>query len=179
MFSWNWYAVKDGDARAYYLMTHHYTFHPYKDGRRSNLANRNRHLICGPGEKLVLITVTCDALFIWRKFEDDSGQVGVNCAVFRNEGEILSSSLILEAEQLAWLKWPGERLYTYVNPRKIRTGKPRTGRPFPGKCFIKAGWTDAGLTKEKKLIILEKYPFELAGCLAVKAAVEGSNAHSN
>lgn len=158
MFGGNWYAVKDGDPRAYDLMTRHYSFHRYQDGRRSNLANRNRHLICGPGEKLVLITVNCDALFIWRKFIDDSGQTGVNCAVFRNEGAILSSSLILEAEQLAWQKWPGERLYTYVDPSKVRTGKPQTGKPFPGKCFIKAGWVGVGDTKAKKLIILEKLP---------------------
>jgi hypothetical protein len=31
----------------------------------------------------------------------------VNCAVFRNEGPVLSSDLILEAEELAWGRWPG------------------------------------------------------------------------
>jgi hypothetical protein len=30
-------------------------------------------------------TGDADALFVWRKFIDDSGQQGVNCAVFRNE----------------------------------------------------------------------------------------------
>ena len=82
---------------------------------------------------MVLMTLDCDALFVWRKFIDDSGERGVNCAVFRNEGPILSSTLILEAEQLAWGRWPGERLYTYVDARKIRSTNP-------GYCFLMAGW---------------------------------------
>jgi hypothetical protein len=43
-----------------------------------------------------------------------AGQRGVNCAVFRNESSVLSSELIREACGLAWTRWPGERLYTYV-----------------------------------------------------------------
>ncbi len=97
-----WFGVKDGDPRAYALMKRHYSFQPYKDGRRQNPGNPNRRLFVGPGQKMVLLTVDCDALFVWRKFIDKSGQQGVNCAVFRNESDHLSSELILEAEQLAW-----------------------------------------------------------------------------
>jgi len=121
-----WFAIKDGDARGRALIRRHYSARHYRD-------NRNPRLYVGPGEKMVLLTVDCKALFIWRKFISDDGQTGVNCACFRNEGQELSSSLILEAEQLAWGRWPGERLYTYVNPRKIASVNP-------GYCFKRANW---------------------------------------
>lgn len=97
------------------------------------------------------------ALCAWRKFIDDSGQEGVNCAIFRNEGPHLSSELILEAEELAWRKWSYHRLYTYINPRKIISANP-------GYCFKIAGWINARNSKGKILltksgkIILEKLP---------------------
>lgn len=140
----NWYSVKDGDAMARGLFNRHYSRHFYKD-------NRNSKLFVGPGAKMVLMTCDGTALFVWRKFKSANGQQGVNCAIFRNEGRILSSELILEAEQLAWSRWPDERLYTYVAPKKIQSSNP-------GYCFIKAGWTRCGITKVNKLVILEKQP---------------------
>ena len=97
---------------------------------------------------MVLLTQENNALFVWKKFIDASGQQGVNCAVFRNEGTIKSSALIEEAVELAQRRWPGERLYTYVNAKKIRSTNP-------GYCFIKAGWKKYGLTKGG-LVILER-----------------------
>ncbi len=91
------------------------------------------------------------ALFVWRKFISDDGQTGVNCAVFRNESPTLSSRLILDAETVAWTDWPGQRLYTYVDPNKIRSTNP-------GACFIAAGWRRCGVTKKRGLVILEKTP---------------------
>lgn len=128
MFDNSWYAIKDGDARAYALFSRHYSFHTYRDNRRQ-LDRR----IVGPGEHLVLMTPDCRALFVWKKFVDPSGQEGIYCSVFRNEGPQLSSKLILEAEALAWEKWPGERLYTYVDADKVKSN-------VPGWCFIRAGW---------------------------------------
>ena len=122
----NWFAVKDGDPTARNIFSRHYSRYLYADGRKPKL-------FVGPGEKMVLLTTDGTALFVWRKFIDDSGQQGVNCAVFRNEGNILSSSLILEAEQIAWKRWPGERLYTYVAPKKIKSTNP-------GYCFLQARW---------------------------------------
>ena len=139
-----WLTVKDGDARARDIFNRHYSRRHYKDGRRPKL-------FVGPGEKMVLLTMECDALFVWRKFKSDDGQIGINCAIFRNESRRLSSELILEAEKLAWMRWPGERLYTYVAPDKIRSINP-------GACFKKAGWKRCGVTKVNKLVILEKYP---------------------
>lgn len=86
---------------------------------------------------------------MWRKFRDDSGQTGVNCSVFRNEGPHLSSYLILEAEKFAQKRWPNERFYTYINADKINSENP-------GFCFKMAGWSLCGKTKINKLLILEK-----------------------
>ena len=60
-----WLPAKDGDPRAFDLMRRHYSFQAYADGRRQNLNYRNRHLIVGPGEKMVLLTVDCSALWEW------------------------------------------------------------------------------------------------------------------
>jgi hypothetical protein len=95
---------------------------------------------------MVLLTPGGDALFIWRKFKDDSGQQGVNCAAFRNESELLSSDLITEAMGLAWVRWPGQRLYTYIDPKRVRSTNP-------GYCFLAAGWHKWGTTKNGKLIL--------------------------
>ena len=149
MFDDSWCTVKDGDPRAFALMRRHYSYQDYKDNRRRDLSYRNRCLFVGPGEKMVLMTPDCKALFVWRKFQDDSGQEGVSCAAFRNEGKRLSSELIQEAVELAWLRWPGERLYTYVDPRKIQSSNP-------GYCYQKAGWRKCGETKVNKLIVLER-----------------------
>jgi hypothetical protein len=105
----HWLETRDGDVRAAALYRRHYSCYPYADGRRDNPRYRNRNLIMGPGEKLLLITEAGDALFGWRRFIDRSGQQGVNCSVFRNESPILSSSLILEAEGIAWQQAAGSR----------------------------------------------------------------------
>lgn len=89
-----------------------------------------------------------DSYAAWRKFKDDSGQEGVNCAAFRNESEQRASDLILAAEVEARTRWPTERFYTYVNPAKVRSRNP-------GYCFVCAGWRKCGTTKGG-LLIFEK-----------------------
>ncbi len=148
MIEGHWLSVKDGDPAVFALYKRHYSYHQYKDNRRK--VARNRKLIMGPGEKMILITRQLNALFGWRKFKDDSGQTGVNCSVFRNESEVLSSLLILEAEQLAWNRWPGERLYTYVDGHAVQGD---------GCCFKKAGWKKLNKRTKGGKIILEKLPF--------------------
>src|SRR5579862_3376098 len=133
----HWGLSKDGDPYGLQLYERHYSSRVYHDGRR--------RIFIGPGEKMVLLTPEADALFVWRKFLDDSGQRGVNCAVFRNEGKHRSSDLIREAMQVAWKRWPGERLYTFVNPAAIRSRNP-------GYCFKVAGWHLCGTTKGGLLI---------------------------
>lgn len=149
----NWIGVSDADDRARGLFDRHYSRHRYKDGRKPLK-------FTGPGETMVLMTINCMALFVWRRFIE-SGQEkpnGVNCAVFRNETPILSSDLITEADDMAWGRWTGERLYTYVSSKDIRS-------THPGYCFLQSGWDyvrDAKgkpmLTKKRGLHILEIYP---------------------
>ena len=150
----HWVRTKDADPDCRDIYRRHYSRRVYKDGR-------DPAKFVGPGEYIVLVTPNLDALFVWRKFIDDAipKQKGVNCSVFRNEGPTLSSKLILEAEGFAWEKWKGERLYTYVDPKKTRRKRD------PGRCFRKAGWKPCGTTRGG-LVILEK---TCAGTCTVEA----------
>lgn len=139
-----WIPVKDGDSRALALYQRHYSYRPYADGR-------NPKLFVGPGKKIVLLSPQCDALFVWRHFHNDDGNVGTCCSVFRNESSMLSSLMILDAERIllnAWHKIYTHRLYTYVNPQSVKGSNP-------GFCFLKAGWRKCGMS-QKGLVILEK-----------------------
>lgn len=137
-----WVQVKDGNKIALSIFQRHYSRYKYKDGRRPQL-------FVGPGQKVVLLGKNNDALFVWRKFKSADGQQGVNCAVFRNESPLLSSRLLAQAEVIAGSRWPGERFYTYVNPTKVKS-------PNPGYCFKVNGWRQCGVSKKRRLIILEK-----------------------
>ncbi len=136
----NWILGQDGEPELKALYNRHYSKRHYKDGRTPKK-------FCGPGEIIVLTLPNRKALFVWRKFIDDSGQKGINCAVFRNESEIQSSDLIREACAIANKCWPGTRLYTYVRPEAIKSRNP-------GYCFICAGWKRCGRTAGG-LVILE------------------------
>ena len=135
-----WFLTKDGDRSCLELYERHYSCYKYKDGRR-------RLQFVGPGETITLRTGDADAMFVWRKFIDDSGQQGVNCAVFRNESEHRSSELIRQADAIADHVWPSERHYTFVNKKAVRSTNP-------GFCFVAAGWRRCGMTKGG-LIVLE------------------------
>lgn len=136
-----WRRIRDGHPRGLELYERHYSARP----------NRKSKQFIGPGESLALLTNDETALFVWwkQKYRADR-QIGVNCAVFRNENPLhLSSSLILQAEVLARARWPNERLFTFVNASKVDSVNP-------GYCFKKAGWVACGLTT-KGLLILEKH----------------------
>lgn len=139
-----WWLTKDGDQDCLELYERHYSCYQYKDGRE-------RKLFVGPGEKLVLRTVKADALFAWRKFKDDSGQIGINCAVFRNESKHQSSELIRQADRIADVIWPNSRHYTYVRAEAVRSANP-------GFCFLKAGWTRMKKRTGSGLMIFERQP---------------------
>ena len=142
--------VRDGDARARALYLRHYS-------HRSHAVAHPQGKFAGPGEHLMLLTVTCDALFLWRRerYRRDA-QTGINCAIFRNEGAVLSSDLVREADDLAWRRWPGERLFTFVNADRIRSTNP-------GACFRKAGWRRLPESTKGGLVILERLPADWQG----------------
>lgn len=137
----HWFLSRDGDSEAKALFDRHYSRRHYRDGREPKI-------FVGPGEKQVLVNEDCSALFVWRNFICDvvPKQEGVNCAVFRNESGVLSSTLIKEACAVAWTRWPDQRLWTLVDSRRIRSSNP-------GYCFIKAGWSRICLSKTGKIIL--------------------------
>ena len=137
----HWIVGQDGEKELRAFYNKHYSAYEYKDGRKPKK-------FVGPGEYIALTLPDRLALFVWRKFIDDSGQKGINCSIFRNESNILSSDLIREADAIADFCWPGERHYTYVRAAAVKSENP-------GWCFICAGWNRCGFTKGR-LIILER-----------------------
>ena len=150
----NWYGVSKRDPRVVGLYARHYSSTKNNKG----IAEWLSFGITSPGAVIVLLTSDASALFVWLKQKYHSNdQSGVNCAVFRNEGNILSSVLIQEAETFAWAKWAGERLFTYVDPGAVNSRNP-------GYCFKMAGWelvrqaNNQPLKTARGLLVFEKLP---------------------
>ena len=132
----NWFGVLDGDPRAVALYRRHYSC-------RDPKIDYVRYGFSGKGESMVLLTIDCLALWCWREVE----MGGIYCSIFRNEGDVLSSELVKEADQLAWQRWDESRHFTHVNPREVKGD---------GKCFKAAGWRRLKeRTKKLHLITLE------------------------
>ena len=116
-----WIEVRDGNDTVRAIFDRHYSRYFYADGRKPKI-------FVGPGEKMVLLSADADAICVWRKFISLDDQDGVNCAVFRREGGDVASRQLAAARALAWQRWPGARLYTYVDPLGV-TPTWRAGRP--------------------------------------------------
>lgn len=156
-----WLHGRDGNETAAALYDRHYSRNPKAKGDSR---------IAGPGEKIVLLTPCARALFVWRKFiskDPTAGPLDINCAIFRNEGAGLSSDLIRAAMPIAWDRWGPQRLYTYVNSRRVASANP-------GYCFKQAGWRVCGVTKTRKLLILEAFPMENAECTCAPMTEAGA-----
>lgn len=137
----HWFLTRDGDPYGFEISRRHYSARHYQD-------NRLHRLFVGPGRKLVLLSADGAALFVWRYFIDDTQpkQEGFSCALFRNESDCLSSTLIREAVEVVFKQWGENRCYTLVNPAKIRSTNP-------GCCFLKAGWRRCAVSKTGKTIL--------------------------
>lgn len=148
----DWIEVKDGNDAGRALFREHYT---YQHGGKEE--SDRPLLYVGPGFKLVLVTPDAQAICAWRwsKLRAD-GQTGIECCIFRREAGDVASSMLGRARELVWLRWPGQRLFTFVDPREVRPTW-RAGRPTWGHCFYQDGWVFEGLTK-KRLHILARYP---------------------
>jgi len=142
----HWATVHDGDSRALAIFKRHYSYR-----RRAHGQARGSPTFVGQGEKMVLLTLDVSALFVWQRstVERRDEQKGIRCSVFRNEGSLLSSSLIEEACQLAWARWPKQRFFTYVWDSKVKSVNP-------GYCFKMAGFKPCGRNKDGRLTILER-----------------------
>ena len=142
-----WLPVRQTDPRAIALYRRHYS------SRGLPAADYRRYGIAGPGETLTLLTPLANALWLWRRHIDDSGQRGACCAIFRTESTtVLASRLVHAACAIAWHRWPGQRLYTYVDPRHLPKGSN------PGYCFLVAGWTRLPGRTLGGLHVLERLP---------------------
>ncbi len=116
-----------------------------------------------PGETMVLLGADCQAVWGWSRSTVPryDRQEGVACTVFRNESAERSSDLVREASALAWQRWPGQRLFTYVDPTMIASANP-------GYCFKQAGWAhvrDAAgrpTRSRRGLLLLECVPHDAA-----------------
>lgn len=115
------------------------------------------HQFMPPGRTIVLRDNEGTVVFgwLWQEKRDD-GQEGYNCSIFRNESIRRASDVILEAERFAIKEWGPNRMFTYIDPKKVK--KSRT----PGRCFLKAGWRYVLDSSGKKyrspngLLLLEK-----------------------
>lgn len=136
-----WLVSYDGNFTARQLADRHYS-----------RETRGSKQFVGAGEKIVLLSPDGKAVFAWLRSKPEyrlDHIDGVNCTIFRNESPVLSSKLILEAEKFARQRWPGLKLFTYVNKEKVQSKNP-------GWCFMKAGWRLAGQNKSGKLRLLFK-----------------------
>jgi hypothetical protein len=151
-----WLTAADADPRAVALYRRHYSFQLAQ--RKAKRGRAKSFAFIGPGEKMVLLTRDCDALFAWLRplVERKDGQQGVCCTVFRNESALRASDLIREADDLAWARWPSEqRHFTFVHPGEVAS-------EVPGYCFRRAGWKRCGVSKAGLLIFERVSARELA-----------------
>jgi hypothetical protein len=79
------------------------------------------------------------------------------CSAFRNEGQVLSSELIvaaIAATRFFWPVPPSLGMVTFVNADKVRRKRD------PGRCFLRAGFHRVGMTAGG-LIALQLLPDEM------------------
>jgi len=103
----------------------------------------------GSGRKIILRDASGLILFVWLWCDPElrmDREVGYNCAIFRNETDRRSSEVIVEAEAIACEVWGPHRLFTYVDPARIRSVNP-------GYCFKCAGWRFVRLSASGKHLL--------------------------
>jgi hypothetical protein len=137
------------------------------DPRTANLADRhyNRRKVGSPqfmppGQTLILLSHDEQAVFGWWRPHPASGIPSINgldgwtCTIFRNESPVLSSLLILDAEQALYATGTDigpDGLLTYVWDSRVRSSNP-------GSCFKHAGWSVKGRSADGRKTLLWKEP---------------------
>src|SRR4051794_37671396 len=81
MIDGHWLAVKRTDPRAFAIYQRHYSAEKNRKYRQRGNTN-----VTGPAATMVLLHQCGRALFVWIRntVQRWDGQVGINCAVFRN-----------------------------------------------------------------------------------------------
>ena len=137
--------IADGEPGLRGIVDQHYSARHYRDGRKPAR-------VVGPGEYLILTTPRRDFLIIFRVSNRPiAGQVGIYLTLCRNTSKTKTSALIRAALERAWQRWPGKDVFTFVNPRKVRS-------EIPGYCFRRAGFRHVGDTKGGLLIFRRSAP---------------------
>lgn len=117
-----------------------------------------------PGQTIVLIGHDLQSVFGWWRPHPDAGIEAMNgldgwtCTIFRNEGDLLSSDLILDAEvapRAVGHDCGPDGLLTYVWADRVESSNP-------GWCFQCAGWRKDGWSADGRKILLRK-PWKDAG----------------
>lgn len=133
-----WCDSDKGSASLLRLADNHYT-------RQTPGSNQ----FCRPGVNFCLLLSDGSAGWVvWRPRPDVGRMDNLECwenTFFRNEGGVLSSTLIRQATDLTFIAWgwpPRDGLITAIGIEQTRTR--RSKRSQPGQCFIEAGWTPIG-----------------------------------
>ena len=123
--------------------------------RHYNRQNPDSPNFVPPGRCVVLRTEKCDAFWVtlapYAEYVRHQWAGAWTCTAFRNEGPLLSSTLIKQAvaATLYILKTPPDiGFITFVDQRQIKS-------PNPGYCFKMAGWKTVGRSKVQGLIALK------------------------
>ncbi len=112
-----------------------------------------------PGSCLVLRTPEADAYWVtsWPQaaYVRHAWAGAWLCSAFRNEGPLLSSTLIRQA--VAATRWyygaaPPLGMVTFVDASKVRHKRD------PGRCYVKAGFTRLRATTQGGLVVLQLLP---------------------
>lgn len=132
-------------------------------------------MFCRPGYNQVLRadTTTGSAVWVWFRPKWESGIVGterkdklraIECTLFRNETNLLSSDLIVEA--CGWLTVWEFALNTAwsdgaITGIKSNVTKDRRGaRSLPGHCYRMAGWVEFPHRSSNRADVWLRYPRE-------------------
>lgn len=148
----NWRESHRADRRANRLAKRHYTC-------QTPASNQ----FVKPGGCLVLVTKNADALWVTSRqkaeFTDHAWAGAWECSLFRNEGRLLSSTLISEAVAATVAYYgapPPLGMITMIDPRKVTGFLRRTAKGVEmswGYSFQRAGFEFAGWTKSGKYVL--------------------------
>ncbi len=130
----------DGNPAGLALCLRHYSC---RRSCKSEKVTGAQKLFVGPGEKLVHLTECGRAVVAWRKAKYRmDGQQGAECALYRNESGLPGVPILRESVCAARQKWPGERLFTLIDPSKISSQNP--GFVFKQCGFFRCGMSGKG-----------------------------------
>lgn len=132
----NWHQSHRFDQRARFLADRHY-----------NRRYVGTPQFSPPGRLLVLLTAAADAVWtvVWQQYVKHRYPGAWMNSLFRNEGPVLSSTLIREAVAASAWKWqqpgwpPPSRLCAVPLITFVDAGEVRAKR-HPGYCYLRAGW---------------------------------------